>query len=157
MPSPPGQILRLQIQYPQGSQILLAQASEIVQELFERFALTFFHLGEAVKGIKGPGFAVLQNDSHPGHPVSALPNDQVPDDIERAPAIFSFVVARPDVGQPAQQRIQACGSASQNRDGLGQIEFCQACHANLDAGPALWTQVKEGQRLSPGSAPKEYY
>src|SRR5258708_4809370 len=110
MTSAPGQVLRLQIQCLERGQILFTQASELVEELLERLALTLFHLRKAVKGIKWSRLAVFQDDPRPRHPVGALPDDQVPYDVERAPGVVcfvtaSFVAAHPDAGQPAQQRI----------------------------------------------------
>src|SRR5580704_9035848 len=98
MLSSPRPVFVLQIQRLQGSQVLPSQAGEIVQELVERLALTLFELRKAVKGIKLPRFAFLQNDPQPRYPVGALPGDQVANDVERAPAISSFVAAHPYVG-----------------------------------------------------------
>ena len=124
-----------------------AQAGEPVQELLQRLALTLFPWRKAVKGIKWPRFAVLQNDARSRHPVGALPGDQVTNDVERALGIFSFVAAHPDVRQSAQQRIQGYGSA-ENCDGLGQVKFRHACHANADASLALWIRAR-GLRSHP--------
>src|SRR6516165_8182997 len=85
MLSPPRPVLVLQIQRLQGSQILPSQAGEIVQELVERLALTLFELRKSVKGIEWPRFAFLQDDPQPRHPVGALSDDQVANDVERAP------------------------------------------------------------------------
>src|SRR5579859_6711070 len=98
MPSSPGPVLVLQIQRLQGSYILPSQAGEIVQELVERLALTLFELRKAVKDIKLPRLAFLQDDPQPRYPVGALTDDQVADDVERAPCISSFVAAHPRVG-----------------------------------------------------------
>src|SRR5258708_6767119 len=63
------QVFRLQIQCLERSQILFTQASELVEELLERLALTLFYLRQAVKGIEGPRFAVLEDDASARHPV----------------------------------------------------------------------------------------
>jgi putative transposase len=98
MLSSPRPVFGLQIQRLQGSQILPSQAGEIVQELVERLALTLFELRKAVKGIKLPRFAFLQDDPQPRYPVRALPDDQVSHNVERAPGFSSFVAAHPHVG-----------------------------------------------------------
>ena len=98
--------------------------------------------------IKGPLFAVLEDDAYPRHPVGALPDDQVAHDFERGPGISpvataSFVAAQPEVGHPTQQRIQGCGSTVENCDSLGQAEFRHAWHAFVDAGLEFWTHATE--------------
>src|SRR6185369_1714683 len=77
--SPPLQIFRLQIEFLQRSQILFPQASEFVEELFQRLVFNLF-LREPVKGIKCPRFAMLQNDPNPWQPISALSDDQMAQD-----------------------------------------------------------------------------
>src|SRR5579863_876572 len=98
MRSSPRPVFVLQIQRLQGSQILPSQAGEIVQELVERLALTLFELRKAVKGIKLPRFAFLQDDPQPRYPIGALSDDQVAHDVERASGISSFVASHPNVG-----------------------------------------------------------
>src|SRR6266436_6937358 len=93
MHSVAGQVLRVQIQCRERSQILFTQASELVQELLERLALTLFYLRQAVKGVEGPRFAVLEDDACARHPVGALADDQMADDVERTPGIFSILSA----------------------------------------------------------------
>ena len=57
MSSSPVHIFGLQIQRLQRNQIFPSQAGEIVQELLQRFVLSFFQLRKTVKRIKGTRFA----------------------------------------------------------------------------------------------------
>jgi hypothetical protein len=109
--------------------------------LFHRFALRLSRLRETVEGIEWPRFTGFQEDSQSRHPVGALPGDQVADNVECAPCIFSFIGVRPEVGLTAQQRIQGCGGAGEEGDGLGWVEFRRACHAYIDTCLAVWTQA----------------
>src|SRR5882757_9473089 len=99
----PLQIVRLQVQCLERSQIFGSKMGELVQELLQALASTFVHLRKAVKGIEWPRLAVLKNDARPQHPVGALPDNQVAQDVERAPGVFpcdaSFVTLHPDVRQ----------------------------------------------------------
>jgi len=108
LPSPL-QVLRLQIQLLQSSQILLSQPGEIVQELLHRLFLILIQLGKAVKGIKRPRFAVLDNDPQPRHPVGALTENQVAHDVEHAPGIVSFVAVHQMVGSPRNRAFRVAG------------------------------------------------
>ncbi len=74
MRSVAGQVLRLQIQSFDCSQILFTQAGELVEELLERLALTLFYLRQAVKGVEGPRFAVLLRAHTLGRPRNSASN-----------------------------------------------------------------------------------
>src|SRR5271166_502892 len=101
----PREILRLQVQAVQLSEILASPPGEIVQQLIYGLVRTSSHLRKSVKRIKDPSFAILQDDLGSHHPVSALPHDQVTQNVNCAPGISSFVAPDPAIGQPAQQRV----------------------------------------------------
>src|ERR1051326_7467230 len=56
-------------------------------------------------------------------------------DAKGAPGIFCFVGTYPDIRHPAQWRVERGGSACENRDGVVQIKFGQACHSYINEGP----------------------
>jgi len=87
----------------------LRRFGEIVQESVSDLPWVSCNCAKRSKGSKRPGFAVLQNDPQPRHPVGALPDDQMADDVERAPGIFAFVAARPDVGSPRNIASRVAG------------------------------------------------
>src|SRR5579871_78606 len=123
MLSSPRQVCRLQIQCLQRSQTLASHARKSVQKLLQGFALALFLLCKAVKRIKWPRLAMLQDRPYPRHPVSAVANNQVAHNIESAPRIFPFVAMRPDVGQSAQKRVQCCWSSGEKRNRFRHAEF----------------------------------
>ncbi len=103
MCSQPGQVLRLQIQGLQGSQILSAKVGELVQELIQRLALALPSLCEAVKGIEWARFTLFEDDPRTRHPVGAFTDNKMTDDVERAPAVGAacagpFVGKDPSIG-----------------------------------------------------------
>lgn len=128
MGSAASEVVWLEIQGLEGDEVFFAEAGELVEELLERFALRLSCLGEAVEAVEWPGFAVVENDSRARHPVGALADDEMADDVEGAPGIVSFVAANPGVGQAAQEGVEGCGGAGEEGDGLGQIEFGWGCH-----------------------------
>src|SRR5580704_2118675 len=92
---------------------------------------------------------MLQDDARALHPVGALADNQVADDVERTPGILSvfsasFIAAHPDIGQAAEQRVQGCGSTSENRRDFGKTEFRHGWHVSVDAEQELWTQAARG-------------
>src|SRR5882762_8600084 len=139
MPTAPGQVFGLQVQSLECGEILAAQASEIVQELLQSSVSTLPRLSEAIKRIEWPRFAMLEYDARPRHPVGALADDQMAQDVERVPCVGSLIAPNPDVGESAQQHVQACRCAGENCEGLGQAEFWNGRHAHVDASPTVWT------------------
>ena len=93
------EILRLQVERLQRSDIAGPQAGEFVEELLQRFAPTLFELGRAIEGVEGPRLAVLEDDARAEYPVGALAHDQVAEDVEGAPGSLAFVDVRPGFGQ----------------------------------------------------------
>ena len=100
------QVRRAQVESFEGGHILLAERSEFIEQLFERFAAAFFSLSETVEWIERNGFAVFEDTPGTGHPIGALTDDEVSHDIESAPAIKAFVCSHPSAGQTAEERIQ---------------------------------------------------
>lgn len=127
MRSAASEIVWPEIHGVEGCEIFFAEAGEVVEELLERFALRLSFLSEAVEAIEWPGFSILEDDSRARHPVSALADDKVADDVVGAPGAISFVAAHPGVGETAEEGIESCGSAGEESDGLGQVEFGWVC------------------------------
>ena len=92
------QVRRAQLESFERGQILRAEHSEFIEQLFERFAAAFFFLSETVEGIERDGFAVFEDPFGTGHPVGSLPDDEVSNNIESAPAIRAFVFGHPSAG-----------------------------------------------------------
>lgn len=55
------QVRRAQVESFEDGQILRAERSEFIEQLFERFAAAFFSLSETVEGIERNGFAVFED------------------------------------------------------------------------------------------------
>src|SRR5262252_5660211 len=105
------EVCRAQVESFEGGDIVRAERSEFIEQLFERFAAAVFFLSETVEGIERDGFTVLEDAFRTGHPIGALTDDEVSHDIESAPAIRAFVCRHPPAGQPAEERIQRRRSA----------------------------------------------
>ena len=100
------EVRRAQMESLEGGDILRAVCSELIEQLFERFAAAFSFLSETVDGIERDGFTVFEDAFGTGHPIGALNNDEVSHDIESGPAIRAFVCIHPPAGQAAEERIQ---------------------------------------------------
>src|SRR6185437_12137586 len=98
MRSATSQVFTLQIQGSKRNQIFLPQVGEVIEQLFERLALAGLRLRKAVEGTEWASFAALEHDTHSGHPVCTLREDQMAYDIERTPGPFPFVATHPDIG-----------------------------------------------------------
>jgi len=133
MPASAFQICGLQIQGLERSEVFVSEAREFLQKLVQRLLSALPRLCKTVVGVEWPCFAVLEYDARPRHPVGSLADDQVAHDVEGVPCVGSLVAANPDIGKPAQQHVEACGSTSENCEGLGQVEFRQGCHVHVDA------------------------
>ncbi len=106
MRSSPLKILRPQVKRLKRSQILLAQAGELVQQLVQRLTFALIELLKAVERIEGTCFAILQNDPSPWHPVRSLTGDQMADNVKGAPCVLPLIMLHPGVGKTAQQRVE---------------------------------------------------
>jgi hypothetical protein len=100
------EVRRAQLESFEGGQILRAERSESIEQLFERLAAAFFSPSETVEGIDRGGFAVFEDAFGTGHPIGAVTDDEVSHNIESAPAIKAFVCSHPPAGQTAEERIQ---------------------------------------------------
>ena len=80
-----------QIQGTEFAQVLRPQASKFIQQLSQRFALALSCVSKTVKGVKRTTLAKVQH--HPGsrHPIRALAVNEMADDIEGVPGIFTFI------------------------------------------------------------------
>src|SRR5262245_15534889 len=89
----------------QRRQTSLAQRDELLQQLSECFALTFFELRESVERVKRAGFAMFENDLRARYPISSFAMNQVSDHIVRTPGFGPLVVFHPISRQVAQHRF----------------------------------------------------
>src|SRR5580704_6502506 len=101
MSSTPVEVLWAQIQSAQFDQVFATQPREFIQQLFQRFAFTLSYLSPTIERLERASLAKLQNHLCARHPVRALAVNQVADDVERAPGVFTFVSRRPYLRQVA--------------------------------------------------------
>src|SRR5258706_14551966 len=99
------EVRRAQMESFEGGQILRAERSEFIEQLFERFAAAFFFLSETVEGIERDSFTVFEDAFGTGHPIGALTDNEVSHDIESAPAIRAFICIHPPARQAPGGRI----------------------------------------------------
>jgi hypothetical protein len=125
------EVVWLEIQGLEGDEIFFAKEGKLIEELLERFALRLSLLSEAVEAIEWARFSVLENDPGTRHPVGALSDDEMADDVVGAPGVFSFVAANPGVGETAKECVEGCGGTGEKCEGLGQVEFRWACHDSM--------------------------
>ena len=75
------EVRRGQAERFEGSQILRAERSESIEQLFERLAAAFFFLSETVQGFERDGFTVFEDAFGTRHPIRALNGNEVSHDI----------------------------------------------------------------------------
>jgi hypothetical protein len=64
--------------------------------------------------------------SRPRHPIRAFAVNEVADDIERAPSVFTFISQRPRFREIAQKRIESSRSPTEKQNRVLQIVFHRA-------------------------------
>ena len=124
---------------------------EVVEELFEGFVLRLFCLREAVEGMEWFGFAVIEDGADARHPVGAIAADEVTDDVEGTPGIFSFVAACPGVGKAAQEGrrgLRAFGRGVRRLRRRGVVSWLP-CHHDA-CGLPLDSRVTRGWVICAG-------
>src|SRR5436305_4922356 len=80
-------------------------------------------VSEAIKGLKRPSLAELQYCPHAWHPIRAFAVNQMSDNIEHAPGIFTFVSRCPRLRQITQEHIESRGRTSEDRYCVLQVMF----------------------------------
>src|SRR4029077_13941544 len=95
-------VLGPQIHSMQRDEVLRPHTSKFVQQLPERLTLNLSNLPPTIKGLKCPSLAKLQDHPRPWYPVCALGVNQMADNLERAPGVFTFVSKRQRLRQAAQ-------------------------------------------------------
>src|SRR5207248_5448235 len=80
-------------------------------------------VSEAIKGLKRPSLAELQYCPHAWHPIRAFAVNQMSDNIEHAPGIFTFVSRCPRLRQITQEHIESSGCTSEERYCVLQVMF----------------------------------
>ena len=93
-----GKIGGLKIEASENGNILSTHSREFVEELFQRFAAAFGFLRKTVKRIEWNRIAVFEDATGARKPVGPFADDEVSDNIERAPGIGTFVGVGPSFG-----------------------------------------------------------
>ena len=106
------------IQSAKVGEIFGAQAGEFIQQLRKGLALARSRLRPAIKRFKGASVAELEDHAGAWHPVGAFTVNQVADDVEGGPGVFTFVAESPGFGQVAQKGVESSGSASEKGDAV---------------------------------------
>jgi hypothetical protein len=144
MKSAEREIFWAQTQGGKFTEILGAQASELVEKLREGLAMAFAKLREAIEGNKRLGGARAQNHLGARHPVGAFAVDEVADDIEGGPSGSAFVTMGPGFREIAKKRVEGGGSALEESGGLG--EFVGHLWTPSDVVRAGWSEILTGLR-----------
>jgi hypothetical protein len=118
VPSPPLEILWPQIHRAQLVQTFGAPPRKFIQQVGKRLTLAQLYVPFAIKRLKRPRLAGLQNDSRPRNPVRLFAINQVRDNVEHVPCVPTLISVGPLFGQFAQERIQRTRSTSKKRNGL---------------------------------------
>src|ERR1700730_15402401 len=113
MVSTPNEVLWAQIQSTQFDQVFTTQPREFIQQLSQRFAFTLSYLSPTIEGLERASLAKLQNHLRARDPVGTFAVNQMADDVERAPGVFTFVSGRPCFRQVTQKRIETSGRATE--------------------------------------------
>jgi hypothetical protein len=120
----PLEVLLPEVYSTQFGEIFGAQASEFIEQLRQRlapaFTLTLSQVSLAIKGLKRLALTELQDHLCPRHPIRLFAVNQMGQDIERAPGVFTFVSHRPHFRQITKKRVKSGRSASQQRNCLLQ-------------------------------------
>src|SRR5208282_3415767 len=115
MASAPSEIFRPQIQCAEFGQAVAPHARKFIQQLPERLTFALSRLSPTVEGLERARLAKLQNHFRARHPVGAVTVNQMANDIEGAPGVFTFISQRPRFRQIAQKRVESGGSSSEKR------------------------------------------
>src|SRR5258708_37507372 len=78
-------------------------------------------MSQAIEWRKRLSFAKLQKQVHARHPVGMFAVNQMANDVECAPGVFAFILARPDFRQIAEKRVESGRSSCEKGYGVLQI------------------------------------
>src|SRR5882757_355930 len=95
MPSTQLEVLLPRIQCTQFVQVFWPQTSKFIQSLPQRLAFALLFLSPTIKRLKSLGLAKLQHHPRARHPIRAFAVNQMANDIEGAPSVFTFSSERP--------------------------------------------------------------
>jgi hypothetical protein len=123
MPATPLEIFPTQIQCPKFFQIFRAPASKFIQQLIHRLASTLLYVSPTIERLERLSLAELQEHSGARHPIRTFGMNQMGNDIEHAPSVFTLIVEGPDFREVTQERIESAGRASKKGYRLWQIVF----------------------------------
>src|SRR6266850_7211740 len=87
------EVVGAQMQRFERSQVFPAQRRELVEQARERSSFRFHKLREAIELLEWLRLAVVEDEAGTRDPVGPFAVNQVPDDVERAPGVATFVFA----------------------------------------------------------------
>lgn len=99
-----------------------AQTRELVEQVGETLATAIPNVREAVEGLEASVSSASEDDPGTRNPVGALAVDQVPEVVEGAERIGTFVGHRPCVGEPREERVHSRGSALEDFYGFVELK-----------------------------------
>ena len=118
--STPPEVVWLQIQRTQFVKVFRPQTRKFVQQLPYRLAFHLLHVSATIKALESFRLGKLPQA---GHPIHAFAVNQMADDVERAPGVFTFVSGYPRFRQITQKRIEGGRSVSEKRYRVLQVVF----------------------------------
>ena len=95
---------------------------EFIEQLSEGFSFALVEMAETLEGREGLGLAELEDHSRARDPIDAFGVEQVGDDVDGSPRLFSLIACGPGVGQAAQQRIENSGRVREKGERAIEIE-----------------------------------
>lgn len=120
------QILWPQVQALQAAQIVSTPAGKLIEELRQRFALHGTLVPGPIERREASCFAEFQQEMDARHPIRLFAMDEMADDIEGAPGIFTLIAQSPGFRQIAKERVESSRSSTEKGDGIGQVVFHDA-------------------------------
>ena len=106
----------------QRAEVVLPQCRELVEQAGQRSLPRRLELREAIEFFKGLTVTALEDHSRARHPVGPLAVNQMPDDVEGAPRVGSFVCRDPVVRNAPQQCVEHAWRARQDVNRVRQHE-----------------------------------
>src|SRR4051794_28369096 len=99
-----------------------AKLGEAVEKRVQRLAGEATELGEAVKGLERPTFAVLQDDAGARNPVGLFAVNEMAHHVERAPGVGAFVALVPGSARTMEEGPHHSRRALQDVECLREVE-----------------------------------
>ena len=157
MPSVPIEIAVGKMQRAKAIDAVAPQARERVEEIVERPALRRPEHRLAIEWRERDRVPVAEDVVDARHPVSALPVNQMADDVERTPGAGPFGRLDPIPRQIGEQRANDARRAAQDRQGGVEVKFHKPNSSDIAISATstearVWRQVKTGLNSRVGTA-----